>query len=316
LVQLGLCADFWLPLEKYLEAEQGRPSTFFLIPFKNRCGEAPEGRDSKHRAVRYDVEDVEDWMPILRKRGCEVAVHGIEAWTDDSKGREELDRIASRTGERDVGLRMHWLYFSQQSPLRIEAAGFGYDSTCGFNDAVGYRAGTSQVFQPPGTRKLLELPLHVQDTAMFFPGRMHLTERQAWSLFSGVLEHCRNHGGVLTVLWHDRSLAPERLWDQFYLAVLKELSAAQTWFATARDVVGWFRTRREVRFRHVCRNGDQFEIVLDQGPKEANPDLVVRLTLARGPAGEVVQIDTPLKGRTRISIPVSVADRCVEVVAG
>ena len=41
---------------------------------------------------------------------------------------------------------MHWLYFGDDSPKTLEAAGFDYDSTCGYNDAVGYRAGTSQVF--------------------------------------------------------------------------------------------------------------------------------------------------------------------------
>jgi hypothetical protein len=296
-----------------LEVEQGRPSTFFLIPFKNRCGQAPKGRDSSRRGVRYDVGDVQDWVPVLQQRGCEVAVHGIDAWNDSSRGVEELDRIAALTGKSNPGLRMHWLYFSPESPRLIESAGFGYDSTCGYNDAVGFRAGTSQVFQPPGTTKLLELPLHVQDTAMFFPGRMHLTEREAWTLFSKVLEHCRQHGGVLTVLWHDRSLVPERLWDEFYAAVLKELSAAQTWFATAVNVVRWFRARREVRFGTVSRTGDQFDILLDHVPADANPDLVVRLTLPQAVGGETVQIDTPLEGRNHITVQLTpVATQCAE----
>jgi hypothetical protein len=317
LVQLGLCEDFWLPFGRYLEVEQGRPSTFFLIPFKNQCGQALDGRDSKRRAVRYDVEDVQEWLPILRERGCEAAVHGLDAWNDSSKGRQELDRIGSRTGEGNPGVRMHWLYFSEESPREIEAAGFGYDSTCGYNDAVGFRAGTSQVFRPPGTCELLELPLHVQDTAMFFPGRMHSTESEAWALFKGVLEHCRRHGGVLTVLWHDRSLVPERLWDQFYLAVLKELSSAQTWFATAGDVVEWFRSRREVRFGDVSRTDDGFEVTLDHVPVGAKQDLVLRVTVGGGgPDGGATSIDSPIKGRNRMRITLPESSHCAEVIAG
>ena len=40
---------------------------------------------------------------------------------------------------------MHWLYFDRIAGA-ARAAGFTYDSTWGYNEAVGYRAGTSQVF--------------------------------------------------------------------------------------------------------------------------------------------------------------------------
>jgi len=35
-------------------------------------------------------------------------------------------------------------------------------------------------------------------------------------------------GGVLTVNWHDRSIAPERLWDDFYLDLLDDLKRPET----------------------------------------------------------------------------------------
>ena len=309
LVQLGLMDDFWLPFAKYLEAEQGRPSTFYLIPFKNRGGRAPLGRNSSRRGVRYDVTDVEEWIPKLQQRGCEVAVHGIDAWHGRGAGREELERLASRTGERNPGVRMHWLYFANNSPKELEAAGFSYDSTCGYNDAVGYRAGTTQVFRPLGTSRLLELPLHMQDTAMFFPGRMHLAEAEAWKLFAALLEHSRQEGGVLTVLWHDRSLAPERLWGDFYREVLQALSAGQTWFATARDVIAWFKARRQIDFRSFSHDGDQVRVSLGNVPPAGDHDLVLRLTVAGERPGEVNRVDLPLQGRSevRLTRPCTVA---------
>ena len=39
---------------------------------------------------------------------------------------------------------MHWLYFDQNSPKTLENAGANYDSTVGYNETVGYRAGTAQ----------------------------------------------------------------------------------------------------------------------------------------------------------------------------
>jgi len=43
-------------------------------------------------------------------RGCEIGVHGIDAWRDSSKGRDELHEVARITGSASVGVRMHWLY--------------------------------------------------------------------------------------------------------------------------------------------------------------------------------------------------------------
>jgi hypothetical protein len=301
LVHLGLAKDFWVQFENYLEVEEGRPSTFFVIPFKNRRGRAPAWSNSARRGVRYDVDDIREWIPVLKRHGCEVAVHGIDAWIDTNKGREELSRITSLTGEQRTGLRMHWLYFSEGSPHLVEAAGFDYDSTCGFNDAVGFRAGTSQVFQPLATSRLLELPLHVQDTAMFFPDRMHLRESQAWELISGVERQCRHNGGVITVLWHDRSLVPERLWRDFYAALLERLSIGPTWFATAMDVVDWFRKRRGIGFGETRQGGRNLEVSLEQVPTKTHPGFCLRISTL-GLEGRIEQLDTPLQGRSEFVV--------------
>ncbi|MGB2715275.1 MAG: hypothetical protein WBC51_13915, partial [Vicinamibacterales bacterium] len=57
------------------------------------------------------------------------------------------------------------------------------------------------------------------------------------------------HGGTLVINWHDRSLAPERLWAAFYNTLLEDVNAdARPWFATAKQAVEWFRSRRSIRF--------------------------------------------------------------------
>ena len=171
-VYLGLADDFWLQFDRYLEIEKGLGSTFYLIPFKNRAGINTSHRAPKRRASRYDINDIKPEVHRLISCGCEVGLHGIDAWNDSEKGREEFSRISLVAGIYNMGVRMHWLYFSNRSPEHLEKAGFFYDSTMGYNDAVGYRGGTTQVFRPPGAKKLLELPLNIQDTALFYPKRM------------------------------------------------------------------------------------------------------------------------------------------------
>ena len=114
--------------------------------------------------------------------GCEVGLHGIDAWIDSARGIEEFEEIRSLTGISETGVRMHWLYYDQQSPVTLEEAGAAYDSTIGYRETVGYRAGTTQVYKPLQATRLLELPMHVMDTALFYPAYLGLSSRQATTL--------------------------------------------------------------------------------------------------------------------------------------
>jgi hypothetical protein len=210
LVYLGIMADFWDHFDGYAEIEKGLSSTFFLIPFKHRVGDKANGKFSARRATRYDIDDVREQVQRLTDRGFEVGLHGIDAWHSTDKGKQELNRIVKATSQTRVGVRMHWLFFDRGSPAVLEQAGFDYDATLGYNEIIGFKAGTMQAFKPFGTTRLLELPLHIQDTALFYPNRLGLSDAQAWELCVTLLNLASRIGGVLTVSWHERSLAPER----------------------------------------------------------------------------------------------------------
>ena len=249
LVYLGLARDFWLEFDRrYLELEKGHQSTFFLIPFRNRAGKKHEGAAPAYRAARYDARDIEDTIRNLMEAGCEVGLHGIDAWLDSSKGREELGIVHSLTGGSEIGVRMHWLYFDPQSPQLLEAAGAAYDSTVGYNETVGYRAGTTQVYKPLCATHLLELPLHVMDTALFYLSYLGLSPERASSIIKDMTENVVRFGGVLTINWHDRSVVPERLWGTFYRNLIEDLQSRSAWLSTAGQTVSWFRKRRSAKF--------------------------------------------------------------------
>jgi hypothetical protein len=249
LVFAHLAPDFWTPFEDYARVEDAKPSTFFLVPFRGRPGTAPDGSVDGVRAAPYQVSEIAEEVRRALGRESELAVHGIDAWRDVDAGRAELSELTILTGRRSAGVRMHWLYFAPDSPHRLEAAGFHYDSTWGYNDAVGFRAGTSQAFRPLGCERLLELPLSIMDTALFYRGRMRLDRDEAMQLGRTVVSNARRYGGTLVINWHDRSLAPERLWDGAYRDLLEEIGNGDwVWFATAGDAVDWFRWRRSIRF--------------------------------------------------------------------
>ncbi len=276
-VYLGLAQDFLLQFDRYREIEGGLVSTFFIIPYKNRAGQDASGRVYKKRACRYDAAEIAPELKKLLADGCEMGVHGIDAWRDFGKGCEELERISRITGERDIGVRMHWLYYGDQSPRILEESGFAYDSTLGYNEAVGYRAGTVQIFRPPGTQRFLELPMHIQDTSLFYPSRMGLTENEAAPRVLGLFENSRKYGGVLTLSWHERSVGPERWWDDFYIWLLSELKKLNVWFGTGRGVVKWFNKRRSASFKKADFAQDKVSLRVSGSEDGKTPDLVLRV---------------------------------------
>jgi hypothetical protein len=290
--------------------ELDHPATYFLIPFKGLPGEKVAAPQASRRAAGYDINELAHWTTALLKEGCELGVHGIDAWHSVEKGREESARISAVSGEPGPGIRMHWLLRDEGTFRVLEDAGYAYDSTVGYNETVGYGSGTAQVFRPLGARSLLELPLQIQDGALFFPNRLDLPEPDAWDRCGRLIDHVRAFGGVLTVLWHDRSHGPERFWGDFYVRLVQALRSFDGWFGTAGQVVGWFRKRREVRFERLDGADGTARTRLRFRGEEIRPPLTVRV---HRPGATVT--DVPWNGETVFEVD-SVTRPAVHATAG
>lgn len=312
-VYLGFCSDTWFDIDRYLEIEGEIPSTFFFIPSKGDPGQSVPGYPApKYRAARYAISDYTDLIEELLKRGCEVGIHGLDAWHDPVKGRCELAAVQKITGEDHHGVRMHWLYFSDASPKALSEAGFLYDSSVGYNEAVGFRVGTAQAFRWPGSGSLLELPLIVMDTALFYPDRMGLSERKARDVCATIISKMRRYGGVMTVNWHTRSLSPERNWDDFYINLLAALRIEHAYFFTARQAAYWFMQRRATKLESVEVTSKTVRVTLSQVGGGFEPAPLVRIHLpAKGPkwqpdvsACTSVFVDVPWSGERTMEISI------------
>ena len=276
MVFLGWMKDFWNPFEWYLDVEEGLATTYFLIPFRGCAGENVPGKNAGRRAAGYDVRDLSEWTRTIQKRGNEVGVHGIDAWHSVEKARLELNRIEEVAGRTAKGIRMHWLLQDDKTHAVLETAGYTYDASAGYNETVGYRNGTTQVFRPPLANQLLELPTHIQDGALFYPSRLDLNEAEARDICNNLIDNSKSLGGVLTLIWHDRSHGPERFWGEFYVDLLKTLKDSGAYFGSAAGTVDWFRKRREVRFTRA-EDIDGVRARLEYRGEEIQPPLKVQV---------------------------------------
>jgi hypothetical protein len=310
-VHLGITRDYWSQFDRYLDLEAGHGSTFFVIPRGSYPGRTPWGSAPPMRAYRYEVEEVLPQLRRIAAADCEVGVHGLDAWLDVDAGRRERETVSRAIGASELGVRMHWLFFNTTSPELLDRAGFTYDSTVGYRETVGFRAGTTQAYKSPGVNSLLELPLHVMDTSLFYPSYLNLGESEAERLVWRLIDDAERVGGAFTINWHDRSIAPERLWGDFYLRLLGELERRKAWLPTASKAVAWFRKRRSATVG-VQVEESRLKVRGRMNGADDLPGLRVRVHKPRtGSLGETVAapapaefVDLPLNDSTDLNIAI------------
>lgn len=276
-IHLGLADDPWSRFDAYATLEEGLHSTFFVIPFKNSPGRTKSGKAPRIRASRYETSDIAAQIRKLISAGCEIGLHGIDAWMDSLSAQKESEQIRDIAGTASIGVRMHWLYNDEQAPATLETAGLEYDSTVGYNETIGYRAGTTQAYKPLGAARLLELPLHIMDTALFYPAYLDLSAKDAKRRVGQIIDNAVEFGGSVTINWHDRSLSPERLWGDFYVEMIDTLRDREAWFPTASKAVSWFRKRRSVVFETLPGNQGGLRVKVGEDENKELPGLRLRV---------------------------------------
>jgi hypothetical protein len=143
--------------------------------------------------------------------------------------------------------------------------------------------------------------MNIMDTALFYPDYLNLSDEQAWTWLMPVLDTASRDGGALTINWHDRSIAPERLWGDFYVRLLDELSIRGALFCTAAQTVAWFRKRRSVVFERGRLEG-QFCATVSES-EDRTPNLRLRFHRPRHNFQETPEVfqetytETVLDGR-------------------
>jgi hypothetical protein len=126
------------------------------------------------------------------------------------------------------GQRFHYLRVDPHRNLAaLERLGFAYDTSLGFADAPGFRAGIAQPFRPWDAEQdrpldLIEIPLAIMDVTLGEERYLGLSVAQAETRIDSLLDWAAENGGGFALLWHtdrfDRLTA--RGWDRLYSRIL------------------------------------------------------------------------------------------------
>ena len=179
----------------------------------------PGPRDSGYDPLDPRVRQVIEW---LLKSGVECGVHpGYMTFRSPERLRREITVLREVLGDAPMGGRQHYLRWCPDTWIHWERCGLAYDSSVGFPDHVGFRAGTCIPYRPwlltlNRRADLLEIPLVAMDRSLLV--YMQLMPEEAVPVLNACLDRCCAVGGVFSTLWHNDALL-----DPSYHAVYLEL---------------------------------------------------------------------------------------------
>jgi peptidoglycan/xylan/chitin deacetylase (PgdA/CDA1 family) len=195
-------------------------STFFLMAGHGHRadGAAPEAYDRLRPRL----------VETLLETGAEVGLHGsyLAAEDIDRLARERV-ALAQLDGPL-IGQRYHYLRVDPHRNLApLAGIGFRYDTSLGFPDALGFRAGIAHPFRPWDFERdrpadLVELPLAVMDATLADERYQDLSAAEAKPRVLALLDWAAEHGGAFSILWHpERFDGPSaRGWDRLYFELI------------------------------------------------------------------------------------------------
>jgi hypothetical protein len=207
------------------ERRAAASSTFFLLADHAHPFDGP-AREPYERLRPRLVE-------VLLGGGAEVGLHGSYSAADraDRLGAEKRKLEALAGGVR--GQRYHYLRLDPHSNLgALESLDFLYDTTLGFPDQPGFRAGIAQPFRPwdfdrEQPLRLVEIPLAAMDVTLGAARYLNLSVRDAAIRLGALVDWAAEHGGGFSLLWHSEQWDTVTYpgWDRLYRRLMDYVSA-------------------------------------------------------------------------------------------
>jgi hypothetical protein len=207
------------------ERRAGAGSTFFVMAAHDHPYDGPAPASYARLRPRL--------VEKLVSGGAEIGLHGSYSAAD------RADRLAAEKRKLEAlagpvrGQRYHFLRLDPHSNLgALDSLDFLYDSTLGFADQPGFRAGIAQPFRPwdfdrEQPLRLVEIPVAAMDVTLGADRYLNLAAREAATHLGQLVDWAATHGGGFAVLWHSEqwdSVAHPG-WDRLYRRFMEYVRA-------------------------------------------------------------------------------------------
>ncbi len=167
------------------------------------------GVSSKHD-TSYRLRDgyVSKLLTDLESHGHEIGLHpSYNAYLNSARTKAEKKNLDDALGRESVGVRQHFLRFRAPDTWRVQAeTGFIHDSTLGFSDHEGFRAGICHPFRPydiehDAVVNLWEIPLLAMDGT--FQSYRNKSAEESLEIIKTLIRTVKKYRGVGVLLFHN-----------------------------------------------------------------------------------------------------------------
>jgi peptidoglycan/xylan/chitin deacetylase (PgdA/CDA1 family) len=220
------------------EREHGARSTFFVMAGHGHRadGAAPETYDLLRPRL----------VETLVGLGAEVGLHGSYLAAEDLKRLAHERAVLAQLDGPLVGQRYHYLRVDPHRNLvPLVDIGFRYDTSLGFPDALGFRAGIAHPFRPWDVERnrpadLVEVPVAVMDATLAEERYEGLSAASAKPRVLALLDWAAEHGGGFSILWHPERFDPSgaRGWGRLYFEVMDAVRERGGVYMSAGELAG------------------------------------------------------------------------------
>jgi hypothetical protein len=238
-----------LQIENYIqiESQRGARSEFYFI----------EGQ--RHRlGKRYELSSIKNEIKHLEDMKFKIGIHtNFFSYDDENKVRAEKENIEKYTGRSVVSCRNHYLRFSVPDTWRVlRDAGILCDTTLGYSDRNGFRAGTTKAFIPYDAIEnklidIIEVPLTVMDGIVM---EQKITQEDKWMEIKNIIDKVAEYKGSSSLLWHQRVIYDENYKDM-YQRILDYICQSGGRYVLSEDMIQRKEQHRE-KLNHLFKLTD------------------------------------------------------------
>ncbi|MGB9597918.1 MAG: polysaccharide deacetylase family protein [Candidatus Poribacteria bacterium] len=239
--------SYWLDKEKQYNCS----STFFIAGnTKERLRSDPNYWLSSKVTHNGQKMRLSDLAKSLEDMGWEIGLHGsYNSYKDEVLLKKEKDLLIKQTGCNIMGIRQHNLRFDVKETWSIyENLNFTYDTTLGYNEVNGFRAGIAFPFNPYDLSNereynLLELPMSIMDGSFFCNYGENLDLQKATMRCEKILNAVKETEGMLVVNFHPNFYTHSDSW-KLYEYILEYTSRSGAWITNCKEIANWWLERR------------------------------------------------------------------------
>lgn len=162
----------------------------------------------------------------LNSKEMIVGIHGgYYTYKDEVIYKTEKSTLESILKRNILYNRQHYLRFDINKTFEVlESAGIKYDSTLGYAEAEGFRAGTCYAFHPYNFKldksySIVERPLIAMDVTL--TSNKNYNDVKALESLMRLYNRCKAVGGDFVILWHNNYVSREhKQFNNIYLNFL------------------------------------------------------------------------------------------------